>query len=270
MTTVTSFVARRGLFLAIALLAGPAALAQDAKTPSADEIIARYVEATGGVAAYEKLKNRVMKGTVELPQMGKVPITLYYSAPDRSYLRLELGDIGTIERGCNGTLAWETNPMTGARVLTGEEADEARRGPRIDRWVKWKDLYAGVESVAETKVDDKAAWKVTLKTKAKGLESYSFDQATGLLLKQERTRRGGPDGQDVPLENRFQDYRKVDDVLIAHTARLRYAVAGQSIEQTTVWESVEHNVEIPKDRYDVPREVKDVHEQRPAGDDAPK
>jgi hypothetical protein len=35
--------------------------------PTADTVLNQYIEATGGRAAYEKLKNRVSTGTIELP-----------------------------------------------------------------------------------------------------------------------------------------------------------------------------------------------------------
>ena len=35
--------------------------------PTAETVINQYIEATGGKAAYEKLKNRVVTGTIEIP-----------------------------------------------------------------------------------------------------------------------------------------------------------------------------------------------------------
>ncbi len=42
-----------------------AALADD-PLPKADDVLDQFVEATGGKAAYEKIKNRVSKGTMEI------------------------------------------------------------------------------------------------------------------------------------------------------------------------------------------------------------
>ena len=67
----------------IAVTAGispPAALAQTATKalPKADTILTQYVEATGGKAAYEKIKSRVATGTIEVPAAnikGKIEVS---------------------------------------------------------------------------------------------------------------------------------------------------------------------------------------------------
>src|SRR5687767_1631044 len=58
--------------------------AQDTKDkdlPKAAEILEKYVKATGGKAAYEKVKSRIMKGTMSVAgQTGK--LTIYQKAPN--------------------------------------------------------------------------------------------------------------------------------------------------------------------------------------------
>ncbi len=56
------------LFALVATLGQPGARAQSKPDlPTADTVMNQYIEATGGKAAYEKLKNRVATGTIEIP-----------------------------------------------------------------------------------------------------------------------------------------------------------------------------------------------------------
>src|SRR5215211_1280342 len=61
------------------------------KLPTVKEVLDKFVQATGGRAAIEKIQTRTMKGTVELVPMGvKGTVEVYQSAPDKSYSKLIL------------------------------------------------------------------------------------------------------------------------------------------------------------------------------------
>ena len=53
--------------------------------PTADTVMNQYIEATGGKAAYEKIKNRVSTGTIEIPAANlKGTIKLTQAAPNKT------------------------------------------------------------------------------------------------------------------------------------------------------------------------------------------
>ena len=58
----------------------------------------------------------------------------------------------------------------------------------------------------------------------------------------------------MPIETFISDYRNIDGVLIAH--RMVQKIAGQEIVITL--DSVKHNVEMPKDRFDAPAAIKEL------------
>lgn len=52
--------------------------------PKAETVLDQYVEATGGKAAYEKIKNRTASGTIEIAGAGiKGTIKMKQAAPIR-------------------------------------------------------------------------------------------------------------------------------------------------------------------------------------------
>jgi len=82
-------------------------------------------------------------------------------------------------------------------------------------------------------------------------ETRYYDKKTNLIVKTEMSLKL-PVGV-IPLESYPSDYRKVDGILLQH--RIRQVVAGMQ-ELLTVVESIEHNVEMPKDRFKLPEDVR--------------
>src|SRR6185503_10868787 len=97
-----------------------------APLPPAKQILDRYVEVTGGRAAYEKGKHRTLTGTFELKGMGmKGSLLLQQSAPDKMRTQIDVPGVGSIVKGTDGIQAWEVSAVTGPRLLEGTEKSEA-------------------------------------------------------------------------------------------------------------------------------------------------
>src|ERR1039458_8741967 len=88
-----------------------------------EAILDKYVEVTGGRAAYEKIKPEVATGTLEITSVGlSGTLTIYQAAPDKAYTAIEFsGGVGKGEEGSNGQVAWAINGMQGARIKEGDE-----------------------------------------------------------------------------------------------------------------------------------------------------
>src|ERR1700733_11126936 len=81
--------------------------AQTEALPKAESILDRYVEVTGGKAAYEKRKNAVETGTVEIKAQGlKGTVTRYTAEPAEGYLVMEIDGVGRLESGMDNGVAW--------------------------------------------------------------------------------------------------------------------------------------------------------------------
>ena len=57
---------------------------------------------------------------------------------------------------------------------------------------------------------------------------------------------------DFPVESMVSDYRKEGEILMAHRVMQKAAMGEISV----VLESVKYNAEIPKDRFDLPEDIK--------------
>jgi hypothetical protein len=108
-------------------------------------------------------------------------------------------------------------------------------------------------------LSDKPAHKVVLTPRDGKPQSFYFDQVSKLLVKVELTVEN-PVGT-IPVETFLEDYRPIDGIALPHKARI--VAMGQERFLTT--ESIEHNVDLPPDRFDLPAEIRAIVDGPPEG-----
>ena len=120
----------RLLAVLLVLSFAPAAFAQ-----SADDIIEKSLTAMGGRAALEKIKTRVMTGTITLrTPAGDIPgtIEIYNAAPNktRTVINADLTSLGAgpmkIDQRFDGTSGYILDSMQGDRPVGGDQLANMR------------------------------------------------------------------------------------------------------------------------------------------------
>lgn len=189
-----------------------------AATPTADQIIQKYVTALGGRAAIEKHTSRVSKGTIEIPDAGlSGTIEVSEKAPDKTLTVIQIGGMGLVREGTDASGAWQEEPQNGLRDKTGNELADARRGAVFNAELKFQTLYKTLAVTGQEQVGGRPAW-ILLATPAEGtVTRMYFDAETGLMVRQSGTRdtAQGPLDVDVFIE----DYRDVDGIKQPFTIR---------------------------------------------------
>jgi len=208
---------RKRLYLAgFAALVVPAAVASAQEAvPTVDEIVARHVEAVGGLEAHNKLTTRTSEGTFTLTAVGMPwKFTTTQKAPDKKHNLIQIPAIGEVTEGCDGKVAWKWDPGQKPRQLAGFELEEKLRDARFHRLLhmmtKGKLSYVG-------KVEDEGRPCYVLEGSyppgedaVEGTFSVHIDEETYLvsLLKFTGMRIAAMDGMAMKLA----DYRAVDGV----------------------------------------------------------
>lgn len=247
----------------------PAASSQPAADlPSAKAITDRFIEVTGGRAAYEKLTNRTATGKFEIPQMGlSAKLRMVQAAPNKMRFIVEADNIGTIDSGTNGDLAWETSQMTGPRILSDAERDQSMRSAIFNSELHLAETYTKMETIGSEEVDGHTYYKVQL-TPSSGFPVVNFyDKETGLLVKNQT--KAIVQGGEVTVESFSSDWKEVDGIKMAHVT----SVKAMGVERRIVIDKVEQNVTLPADAFEPPAEVKELRDKpkkaEPAKTDAP-
>ena len=229
----------------------PAARAADDALPKAETILDRYIEVTGGKAAYEKRRSASATGVVEFPAQGiKGTVERYGVAPDRSYLAMTLEGIGKIESGTIGGVAWEKSAILGARIKSGAEKEQSLREGAFNGELRWRELYAKVETTGVETVNGEECYKVVLTPKVGNAETNYYQKKSGLAVK--TTTVAASQLGEVPIEVTMSDYKNFGGVLVA-TKSVQKAV-GQEIVLTI--QDMKVNEAIAADRFELPGDVK--------------
>lgn len=239
------------ILLAVAMCSS--GFAQDAKPPAGEEVLQRCIEATGGKAAHEKLKNRVSKGVLEFPAMGITgKITVVEAAPNLAHTMVDMEGLGKSEQGSDGETLWETSDAQGPRILEGEEREIMKRQTTFHWFVKWQDMYSKVENQGEAAVGDAKCWKLEMTPKAGAVETWFIDQKDFLLRRMDFTLKN-PMGE-IPVKVTFSDHKVVDGVSVAMTAVQEVV----TMRMTTKLAEVKHNVDLPKDEFKLPESIQEL------------
>ncbi len=228
-----------------------AALAAADDLPKGETILDKYVEVTGGKAAHAKVKSDISTGEMTMGAMGlKGKLIAYSQAPDKRVMEVTIEGIGKITEGSNGEIAWSYNAMQGPRLKEGDEKAESLQQARYGADAAWRDIYKSAETTGVDTVEGKECYKVLVTPKLGRPQTRCYDKQSGLLVKMAMTSKS-PMGE-IDVESFFTDYRKEGDILLPH--KVTSKLASQELSITI--DKVEQNVEISKDKFEPPAEVK--------------
>jgi outer membrane lipoprotein-sorting protein len=216
-------------------------------TPTAEQLVDKYVAALGGKAAIEKLTSITAKGTFDLPAMGVSGTAERLSkAPNKSYFIVNIPSFGDVKQGTDGTTAWAQNPGTGQiDDVTGVELTRSKISADFYRDLKLKEHYPKMTVKGTGKVGERDAYVVEAVSSA-GPSTMYFDSQSGLVLRVDGEREG-PEGK-MMVEEYFDDYREVDGVKFP----FYYRQKNPQYDFTVKYSEVKHNVAIDDAKFSKP------------------
>lgn len=159
--------------------------AQEAETSELDRIVAKHLEARGGLEAIQALQSYVVEGVIEAQGM-QLPMTMQRERPNRFRMEMEMQGMMMIN-AYDGEMAWGMNPMMGQTKPTPVEGPQALAaasqadfdGPFVDTAKKGLKL----ELVGKEALGDREAYHIKVTTPAGSVESAYLDAETYLQVK---------------------------------------------------------------------------------------
>jgi hypothetical protein len=222
-----------------------------AEAQSVDEIVARHVEALGGIERLRAIGSIRMSGRVTAGGGREALVVREILRPDR--IRTEFTYQGvTGVYAFDGTRGWKVSPFEGNLAPEAMEIEEARQagdqtdieGPLADWKAKGNRVALfGKESLAGR---DVYKLEVTLRS-GRVLHEY-LDSGSYLPVRRESTRlvRGHP----VRIETTFDDYREVSGVRFPHAIETGAVSRPQRLKVTV--EQIELNPPLDDARFQMP------------------
>ena len=209
--------------------AAPAAQKPAGDLPSAQSIIDRYIEATGGAAALKAIKSSRAVGQLSVPSNGMSGSTEVFSMrPNKVLVKQSIQGIGDVAEGFDGTTAWMSSAMTGPMLVTGAALEQKKLDSDFEAGLNPSLRYSAMKTLEKTTFDGKEVYKVSMTRKEGGEDIGFYEVATGLKAGAIATRQG-PMG-DVTVTSTVTDYKKFGSVLMPTT--IKQSVNGIDIVVT--------------------------------------
>ncbi|MBU1053565.1 MAG: hypothetical protein KKC46_07015 [Proteobacteria bacterium] len=222
---------------------------------SAEQIIDKHIEATGGKKALEKINNSITEMKITLLQdkiEGK--ITFYKQRPNRFYSFTELDFSGVPiveEMGTDGNIVWKIEPRTSGRIVAGEERANILINHAFDALVSWQTYFKNIQYAGMEDINGKNCYKVVMTPFQGGQRTYFFEKDTYLLIKIIVPAQIA--GNRNKLESYLSDYRKINGLWIPYN--LLQVIGGKEMFKLVI-EDIKTNVAMPKDRFALPDKIK--------------
>lgn len=186
---------------------------------TAEEIIAKYFEVTGGAATWEQLK--AVKMTASVNQGGmEIPVDILQTKDGRDRVSITFQGHEIVQSAFDGTTLWSTNFQT----MKPEKADgemlalkKAEAGDFPDALFKYKERGYKAELIGKETIDGTECYKIKLTKKPvildgkeiENIEYYYFDTDSGILIAQESEVLVGPQ-KGMVSQSVFSDYQEVE------------------------------------------------------------
>ena len=199
-----------------------------ASMPSVDSILDKYLEASGGRNALEKITSRVATGTVEMTSLGVTgTVEFVEQSPNQSSVIINAPGLGVMQRTFDGTRAWLQDPVQGIIRFTGLGFELMKEGAVFNKPAKLRELFPSAVLIGKEKLGGTDVYVVRM-----GFESWYFDVEGGLLL-----RKGNM---------YYDDYREVDGIKLPFKLRDEVLASAGIIYKLT---EIKHNVKIDEAKF---------------------
>jgi hypothetical protein len=219
--------------------------------PTVDQILDRYVQALGGMAALGKFTSRITKSTLVIEESDvTASFESYRQAPNKGVEigQYKLGNgIGfTVSRGFNGTAGWALNPTDGGfRELSGTGLAAEKRDAEFYWEINLKELYPKMALIGQVQVGDRTAYCIEATPPEGDPIKLYFETQTGLLVRLDSLYESASKGK-IPIETYYDDYRDVDGV------KLSFTIRQPAYKYTYKVNEVKHNLPIEEAKFKSP------------------
>jgi hypothetical protein len=221
-----------------------AALAQEKTQPTADELVAKNVEARGGATALQNLQTLRVTGKM-LVQQGQIELGYLQIKKRPDEVRTDASLQGMTQvQAYDGKDAWSVSPFFGRRDPERMSADDVKAliedseidGPLVD----WKTKGNTIEYLGTEDVDGTLAHKLKVVRK-NGDVSFVYldpDHFLDIRVVTQRTRHGAHE----EVETDLGDYEKAGGVFVPTS--IEEGSKGAPDKQRIIIDKVEANVPV--------------------------
>jgi len=174
--------------------------------PSAEEIVQRFLEVSGGEEVLRKISSRISTGSIEVPLTGlRGNVEIYELAPNKKSIIVNIRGYGVFQRTWDGTKGWVQDPLQGYIDLGSAAIARLNTEADLLSLLTLKQSGATLRLMGKLKVNDRDVFVVQATYPGPVRQVWYFDTENGLLLRKDNVY--------------YEDYRAVDGLKLAFTIR---------------------------------------------------
>lgn len=208
-----------------------------ANAQTADEILAKYFENTGGLDKWKALKSFTQKGKAFMGQ--EFPMTIYAKTPNKIKMVINVQGTELIPQAYDGTTAWSLNPFQGGKdpvKMDDEAAKEIKDEEFEEEFIDYKKkghevTLEGVEEVDGVKCHKIKLVKNKNNPKDDATEIYFFDVENFVPIVQYSYVRTGPQ-KGTEVKTYLSDYQESGGLIFPYS--MEQKVNGQTVFKATI------------------------------------
>ncbi len=237
-------------------LAGLMSAAAWAQT--ADEIIAKNIEAKGGLDKLKGVQTMRISGKMMMGPGMEAPMVIEMARPKKMRMEFTFQGMTGIQ-AYNGSTGWMVMPFMGKtepEPIPEDALKQFEEQADIDgALVDYKAKGNQVEFLGKGDVEGTPAYKLKVTKKNGDISTLYLDADSYLEIKAEG--KTNIQGQDIEGETTFGDYKEVGGLVMAHSIQSKVK-GGQGPGQTITFEKIEINPELAASRFEMPAKGADA------------
>jgi len=180
---------------------------------TADQVIQRYIEACGGSAAIEGIRDLRIEMSSSLQGMP-VKMTQWYAAPNMYANSMTSGGVVLQKVVFDGQKAMSDGTL-GPRMLEDLELLDVAQNAYPFPELKYKELHHELRLNGVIDVDGRQAYKVTVRTENGGQFEEYYDVESGFKLRRSEGKHSD-EGYNINVTQDLKDYRPEGGVQFPH------------------------------------------------------
>jgi hypothetical protein len=206
-----------------ALAAASTQAATEKPIPGAQEILQRFVDATGGREVWSKFTTRWLKGIYQTEDASMfAAIEVFSKSPNRAFTKITFPNGLTVREVCDGKYAWVEDARGGIHEMTGAALESRIESSAFSNRADILQKMGMARVLGTGRVGAHSVYIVEFATEKKITSKLYFDTESGLAVRADDTLHRS-DG-DYLVETYMDDYRAVDGAYFPF--RLRHVEKG--------------------------------------------
>jgi outer membrane lipoprotein-sorting protein len=225
-----------------------AVLATTASAITLDEVVAKNIEARGGVDKIKSFRSAKVTGIMST-QGGDLSFTRLMKGNIKYRMDMTIQGM-SITQAYDGTVAWGIKPMSGNKPekATDEELKEiAKEADWAGEFIDTESKGYQLELVGSEDLEGSTVYKIKITSRDGDVEHAYIDAITWLMVRKDETSSMG--GTPMSVERYYTDYREFEGTQVPMKIEIKYQ--GQTVMAMTI-ENIDTETVIPDELFKFP------------------